>query len=393
MTSLLINKGSLKSSLEIPRSKSFANRALILGAISKNSKTIHHLPTSTDVIFLVEALKQVGLDIQSQGSTVFIKNSFPECETSAPSVIDVGEGGTTARFLASLLMKGSLPYVLKLGDRLKDRPWTAFIQLMSDLGGKVSLVGNLLHLQGPVILPTHLEVDCSHTTQFASGLQLAYPATQILPYLMKTSQSYWDLTLELMKEVASQDNVNVPMDWSSASYPLAFAAINQELSLPGLAYDRFQADAKFLPLLRELGAIKEESGEGLRVRPLKKPQAIHLDVQDCLDLVPALGFFLAHIKGEHTLSGVANLVHKESDRLGEVIKLLAQFNRASEVKGDILTIVGSTEKITHKVNLTLPDDHRMVMAGTLFLLHHQGGEISPVEAVQKSYPHFFSLLS
>jgi len=33
------------------------------------------------------------------------------------------------------------------------------------------------------------------------------------------------------------------------------------------------------------------------------------------------------------------------------------------------------------------------MAGTLFLRFHQGGEISPVSAVSKSYPRFFELLS
>jgi 5-enolpyruvylshikimate-3-phosphate synthase len=34
----------------------------------------------------------------------------------------------------------------------------------------------------------------------------------------------------------------------------------------------------------------------------------------------------------------------------------------------------------------------MVMTGTLFLLHHGGGTISPSEAVCKSYPDFFNLI-
>lgn len=265
MTSLLINKGILKSTLVIPRSKSFANRALVLGAVAKTPKVIHDLPKSSDVILLVDALKAAGLEIHASGNRVEIKNSFPECETKVRPPISVGEGGTTARFLACLLMKGSLPYVLILGERLKKRPWDSFIKLMNDLGGKVSLEGNHLHVQGPVSLPSHLEVDCSLTTQFASGLQLAYPEVEIEPYLMKSSQSYWDLTIELIKEMRLSNESVVPMDWSSASYPLAFAALNQNISFPGLNFDKFQADAKFLHLLRLLGAVKKESKEGLEI--------------------------------------------------------------------------------------------------------------------------------
>jgi 5-enolpyruvylshikimate-3-phosphate synthase len=42
--------------------------------------------------------------------------------------------------------------------------------------------------------------------------------------------------------------------------------------------------------------------------------------------------------------------------------------------------------------LELPDDHRMIMSAALFLRFHQGGSVSPAEAVEKSYPEFFSLI-
>ena len=184
MTSLLINKGSLKSSLEIPRSKSFANRALILAALSKTTKTLHEVPLSSDVVFLVRALEQIGLIIEKNKTTHTIKNSFPECEATGQR-IDIGEGGTTARFLACLLLKGSRPYELILGKRLKDRPWKSFLNLVNDLGGRASLSDSSLLIQGPITLPPTLEVDCSQTTQFASGLQLAFPETVIIPHSLK----------------------------------------------------------------------------------------------------------------------------------------------------------------------------------------------------------------
>src|SRR5690606_4539426 len=105
------------------------------------------------------------------------------------------------------------------------------------------------------------------------------------------------------------------------------------------------------------------------------------------------GFFLSHLEGQHELHGVKNLVHKERDRLKEVIELLNHFEKKSSTEGDVLYIEESPGLINKEIELDLPDDHRMVMAGALFLSHHQGGSLKPAEAVKKSYPDFFSLLS
>lgn len=388
MTSLLINKGCFKSPLTLPRSKSYANRALILGSLSPAFKTIHELPAASDVTLLLKALRQIGLVIESDKTSIVIKNSFPQCEGQAQSIL-TGEGGTTARFLSCLLLRGTKPYELILGDRLKNRPWASFVKLIHELGGRAKLEGAKLSLQGPVTLPSILEVDCSETTQFASGLQMVFPETTIRPVGLKSSESYWNLTRNIIHDFQQNDANTVPIDWSSASYPLAFGALKQEIDLPNLVDDPFQADAKFLQILKQFGSISQESSAGLTVGKFQKIVEVKFDVTDCLDLVPALAFFLAHIPGRHVLSGVGNLVHKESDRLSEVRNLLAKFNRQTELNGENLHITGSSEIIKNPVSLQFPDDHRMVMAGSLFLMLHSGGHISPREAVIKSFPHFF----
>jgi 3-phosphoshikimate 1-carboxyvinyltransferase len=182
----------------------------------------------------------------------------------------------------------------------------------------------------------------------------------------------------------------VPLDWSSASYPMAFAALNHEVFFPGLVPDKYQADAKLFQILTELQSIKERP-EGISVHPILAPKRITLDVSDCLDLVPTLSYLLAHVPGEHTLTGFKNLVHKESDRLQEVLALLKIFERETLLTESHLKIFGSDRRLMEAKKLQFPDDHRMVMAGTLFLRHHGGGEVSPVDAVKKSYPDFFKL--
>lgn len=391
MTSLRIKKGSLPDTVQVPSSKSYANRLLILGALKEGPFTIHGLPKAKDVTWMESALETIGLKLdRSDGLTIV--NSFPRCEGKGCD-IEVGEGGTTARFLASLLLLGRAPYTLVLGGRLKDRPWQEFIDFVRKNGGMAELIENKLTVQGPLLLPPEVKVDCSRTTQFASAIALSFHRiTKVIPVDMTSSQSYWKMTEELISAAQSETSFTVPLDWSSASYPMAFAALNQRTFFPGLFFDANQADAKFLLLLEDLGAITHRP-DGIEVRKVVSVENVQLDVSDCLDLVPSLGYFLSHVKGTHRLTGVQNLIHKESDRLQGVIDLLNCFNRKSFVDSNDLIIEGNDFLLSKPVDLTVADDHRMVMAGALFLRHHSGGTISPAPAVTKSFPLFFDLFS
>lgn len=393
MKNFKVSKGSLLDKVYIPSSKSYANRSLILCAILKNSPQLRNLPTATDVTNLTSCLKNMGLAFTFKDNNLQFHNSFPSCEQQHSLELDVGEGGTTARFLAAMCLLGKCEYTLILGERLKDRPWDVFIQVATNLGAEVSLTGNKLKIKGPVKFPSEITIDCSQTTQFGTAFQLLSVVTgsKIIPLGMTSSQSYWKMTEKLVEEMKDLNSYEIPLDWSSASYPLAFASLNHKIEFPQLKYDQFQADAKFIKLLEKFNCVSSHE-EGLIITPIKEHQSIIMDVSDCLDLVPTLGYFLAHVEGQHELRGISNLVHKESDRLKEVMKLLELFKRKTSLKNDILYIEGSRSIIGEKINLEMPNDHRMVMAGTLFLLHHSGGEISPAEAVLKSYPHFFQII-
>jgi len=58
-----VEAGSMNKEIEVPTSKSFANRLLILAAISKSEITLNNLPLSSDVEIMIECLKKLGLQI------------------------------------------------------------------------------------------------------------------------------------------------------------------------------------------------------------------------------------------------------------------------------------------------------------------------------------------
>lgn len=393
MQTLSIKKGQIKKEIRIPTSKSYANRALILASIHKDSVIIKDLPEATDVTILIDCLKKIGLKTRSQNVFFCIDNSFPECELPGNIEIDVGEGGTTARFLAAMLLLGKSEYCLRLGERLKVRPWDDFIRFANEHGAKVRLEDDLLFIQGPISLPEEIEIDCSKTTQFATAFELLSLRTgsRVTPVNMNSSQSYWAMNERIIQEIDGTKTFEVPGDWSSASYPMAFAALNHPVIFPELRFDPLQADAKFFILLEQFNCLTAE-GDNLKVSPCDIAENIVLNVQDCLDLVPTLGYFFSHIPGTHRLRGIENLIHKESDRLQEVINLLGVFSRNAYRDDNDLVIEGKRDLCHEEKNLVMPNDHRMVMVATLFLLHHSGGTVSPKDAVSKSYPSFFEIM-
>lgn len=387
-----LSSGLLPTSVTVPPSKSYANRALILGAL-KGNMLLENVPEASDVTFLIQALQAVGVEISQKENVIKITSGFPACEKVHGAQISVGEGGTTARFLACLLVMGKAPYTLVLGERLKQRPWQSFIELVQRHGGRASLQNDKLHLQGPLKIHDSLDVDASLTTQFASGFQLAlaWSSIKVNPINLKSSLSYWQMTEWLVTEMSHHSQFIIPSDWSSAGYPMAFAALNQTIHFPGLKIDPLQADVKICSVLEKIGSLEIKS-DGISVRKWQpRILDLNIDIHDCLDLFPTLAYLTSHIDGHHTFTGVSNLVHKESDRLGEVIKLLTRFGIQTHSKGESLVIVGQSDLNLPPQRLKFPDDHRLIMSGALFLRQHQGGEIDPAQAVHKSYPNFWQL--
>jgi 3-phosphoshikimate 1-carboxyvinyltransferase len=396
MASLNLKAGGLPIKIDLPPSKSYANRAIILAALQKKIITLSNLPQADDVTLLIQALQEVGLKFEEKNHQLKVLNSFPDCEKGNSINIEpiyVGEGGTTARFLAVMLALGQRAYTLKLGPRLSKRPWKELVDKLNELGARVELQSDQLFIQGPIKLPREIEINCLETTQVATAFQLAlaFQRTVIKPTQLNSSESYWKMTKAMVEIFNSTDSYKIPIDWSSASYPLVFGALKQEIFFPELHPDSLQADSKLLMILDKMGAITHKE-KGIYIKPGKRQGDIKFDCSDCLDLVPALVFYLCHIQGVHELTGLENLVHKESDRLGELYSLMLKFNIQCLRNSHSLKIHGLCDLKLDPTDLIFPDDHRLVMTGALFLRLHAGGSVAPASAVSKSFPHFFNLM-
>ena len=67
----------IDSSVSVPGSKSYANRALIIASLTKSSVTLHNVTSFDDTIAMINSLKDLGIIInQKDGDTVVANSIF-----------------------------------------------------------------------------------------------------------------------------------------------------------------------------------------------------------------------------------------------------------------------------------------------------------------------------
>lgn len=404
MSAIQITSSKLPEVVECPTSKSAANRALIIGSLLTDSIKVEDLPLADDVQDLLIILEEIGIQLKfsSTKTSVKIENSFPECEkiSSKPVELSGSEGGTTIRFLIPFLALGKNEYRIPLKGKLAKRPFNEILNLIKSLGGECHIQDGILTIKGGIKLPDKIKIDCSETTQFYSafGLLRARFKFDLIGENLSFSQKYISLTSLVVKEIKDKKEYQVPVDFSSLGYFIAYGVINQSLRISNVKkLDHSQADTKFFDILKNLDIeFNLNSNDGLYIYKTKNFQGFKLDCSECIDLVPTLAYLASFAKSESNFFQVSPLRYKECDRLDEIIKLLTFFGIKVEYfpKKDLLRVFPDMGKSQlNQYDLVTENDHRMVMVGSLFLKSLGGGSISPREAVTKSFPQFFKYFS
>jgi 3-phosphoshikimate 1-carboxyvinyltransferase len=258
--------------------------------------------------------------------------------------------------------------------------------------------GAWITIKGPAQLSnvTNVEIDCKESTQFASAMMLAFSDLSLQFDLknIHASETYIDMSKFILQATQIKNSYFVPVDFSSLSYPLALGLIRGKVLIKNChALDPLQADSKFIELVQKAGGDIEWVKDGLKATSKNTMAPIQVNGADFPDLVPTLAFMAAHIEGESVLTNLAVLHHKESDRVEELMNLLKNMdvNFKYIKEKEEIRIHGKKEKYK-AATLTPARDHRMVMTSYLFLRANNGGTLSEVDCVNKSFPNFFELM-
>ena len=191
----------------------------------------------------------------------------------------------------------------------------------------------------------------------------------------------------------TSQSLDVEPDASSASYPLAAAAIvGGRVHVRGVTDLSSQGDAKFAAILGLMGCDVDYQSSGVTVSRDASTvlQGIDIDMSGMSDLVPTLAVVAMFAKTPTRIWGVRFIREKESDRLGDLAIELRKVGGIVDVTDDGLVVSPSA---THSGVIDTHHDHRLAMALALVGLVCDGVQVNDPEVVSKSWPSYFEMIS
>ena len=346
--------------IELPISKSIANRLLILQAIHGDGLMTVSCDMPDDVRIMSEAIRLLGERREAR--------------------IDLGNCGTAMRFLTAYCAQLEGQTVILDGvERMRYRPIGQLVDALREIGADIAYLGEEgfppLRIKG-CILDKHriITLDNPQSTQFVSALLLIgtnVHTNSTSPYITLTREIIErylqrvrraNYSEQSERSTAQRSTVSIAneleKDWSAAAFWYEYVALyGGEITLPGLFRDSLQGDKVVADIFAHLGVSTQYTEEGIVIysSPLHPtPYTLHQDFASCPDLYPAVALTCERLGIELHATGTESLPIKESDRLRAVRE--------------------------HRTD----HDHRMAMA-----LLIAGYEVDDTACISKSYPQFF----
>src|SRR4030095_12711397 len=170
-----IHPSQLKGIIQAPASKSSMQRACAAALLSKGTTIIHNPGHSNDDKAAMDIIQRLGAEIQVQRSELIVKSNGIN---PIASEINCGESGLSIRMFTPLVALSDKQITINGSGSLLTRPMDFFDEILPQLGVKInSNNGKLpMTIQGP-LQPRNIEVDGSLSSQFLTGLLMAYDAS------------------------------------------------------------------------------------------------------------------------------------------------------------------------------------------------------------------------
>jgi 3-phosphoshikimate 1-carboxyvinyltransferase len=407
----------LNAMVKIPGSKSYTQRALIIGALADGKSFLRNALLSEDTEYLIEALCSLGSEILKGNEDMIIMGTGGNI-TNPQKEIYLGNNGTAMRFLTGLVSLGKGPFTLTGNRRLRKRPIRPLLDALNILGadsrsknegGCPPVVVHANGLRGGRV--TLKDIDSS---QYVSSLLICAPFAEedtvielqghipSLPYVNMTIEVMKDFGVEVMGETPNRYFVKsvqryegkrywIEGDVSSASYFfLAAALCGGRVRVGDINPRTSQGDIKLLLIMERLGCSIIRGDHWVEVVGGKLPLGEYTcDLGDMPDMVPTLSVLAAIRPGRTIIENVSHLRKKESNRLEALVTELRKTGVKAEETDDGIMIDGSEP---HGAEIETYNDHRIAMSFAILGLRTPDIRIKDKDCVNKSFPGFWEEL-
>jgi 3-phosphoshikimate 1-carboxyvinyltransferase len=408
-----VHPSYINGTVRAPRSKSDMQRATA-AALLHNGRTVIKDPgRSNDDLAALEVIQKLGATVLDKGEYINIESRGVNPSNNE---INCGESGLGVRMFTPIAALSSNELLVAGSGSLLKRPMNFFDDIFPLLGIKIqSNEGKLpMKIHGP-LQPSNIEVDGSLSSQFLTGLLMAYAASDASGVTITVndlkSKPYIDMTLRVIKSFGmklplvknyrefifenshhdySENDITyaVEGDWSGAAFLFVAGAIANEIRVEGMREDSVQADKKILEAIKDAGA-KIIYADGVYTITPSILNAFEFDATECPDLFPPLVALAAYCKGITKIKGANRLTHKESNRALTLQDVFGKMGIEIELKDDWMFVHGGSP--LQPASVHSHHDHRIAMAAAVAALKATGPiVIEEAEAINKSYPAFYN---
>lgn len=399
-------------SIQLPPSKSIANRMLILGALcGVRPDTILGRPLNElcDDIRLLARLVQTDADEHDVGADEH----------------DVGAAGTAMRFGTAYLATRPGRHIITGTIRLQQRPVGILVDALRQLGadieylrqegypplcitGSTSLQGGTICLKGNV------------SSQFISALLMIAPTLKEGLTLQLdgeiVSRPYIDMTISLMQcfgadakwtdehtitvkhhDLVCPTDICIEPDWTAASYWYEIEALSGKHDAEfrsKLNADSLQGDKlcdEIFNLIQNK-AKDSEIGSNLkddRIDVGNKDDRIDVDFTRCPDLAQTVVVTCCMLDRLFHFTGLRTLRIKETDRIAALATELCKLGYMLQTTDDTISWDGTRCMPEPEPIIDTYHDHRMAMAFAPCALTLGNIRIADPDVVTKSYPTYW----
>ena len=409
-------RGDLDLTVRVPGSKSVTNRALLLAALAEGTSELRGVLSAEDTLAFADGLRALGFAVDETGAAVWRIAGGGGRIPAAKADVYCADAGTAARFLLAACAAGAGVYRFDASPQLRRRPLAQLIDALRSQGARTEPEGAeslplVLHAGGLSGGALRLPGDTS--SQFVSALLMAAPLGRAgleLSVDGLVSRPYVDMTLRMMTAFGARfereahhffrvvpgaygaRTYDVEPDASTASYFFAAAAVTGgRVSVPGLRRRAaLQGDLRFLDVLEAMGCCVADEPEGVEVTgPARGALAgLTADMSDMSDTFMTLAALAPFATSPVTITGIANVRLKESDRIAAMEDNLRGVGVLTESGPDFLRVFPGAPRAGR---VDPRGDHRIAMSFAVLGLRAPGVLIDDPGCTRKTCPEFFEL--
>ncbi|MEI6451205.1 MAG: 3-phosphoshikimate 1-carboxyvinyltransferase [Actinomycetes bacterium] len=404
----------LDASVRVPGSKSVTNRALLLAALAAGHSTLRGALAADDTLAFAAGLRALGFAVDEQAAGGWRVQGAGGRIPAAEAAVFCAEAGTAARFLLAACAAGQGRYRLDAAPQLRRRPLAGLLEALRAQGALTEPLDAQrlpLTLEARGLTGGSLRLPGGASSQFISALLMAAPlgrAPLELAVDGLVSRPYVDMTLAMMARFGvtaerrgherfrvapatySGRDYAVEPDASTASYFFAAAAVTGgRVKVRGLRrHGCLQGDLRFLDVLEAMGCSVSDEPDGVVVAGPGTPAGLTVDMSDISDTFMTLAAVAPFASSPVTITGIANVRLKESDRIAAMESNLRRLGVKTASGPDYLRVYPGTPS---GGRIDPHDDHRIAMSFAVLGLRARGVVVEDPGCVSKTCPHFFEL--